>query len=84
MTVTRSQIAAALGRYLDARPERAGDVEALAQALDDGGGPDLASRQTLPLHVTASAAAIDDLGRVLMIRHRKLRRWLLPVRAPGA
>ncbi|MEV1004901.1 NUDIX domain-containing protein [Nonomuraea sp. NPDC050202] len=78
MTVTRSQIAAALGHYLDAHPERAGDVEPLAQALADGGGQDLVSRQTLPLHVTASAAAIDDLGRVLMIRHRTLRRWPLP------
>ncbi|MFD0480487.1 NUDIX domain-containing protein [Nonomuraea thailandensis] len=29
-------------------------------------------------YVTASAAAIDDAGRVLMIRHRTLRRWLLP------
>ncbi|MCP2353331.1 hypothetical protein HD597_000351 [Nonomuraea thailandensis] len=50
MTVTRSQLAAALGRYLDAHPERAGDVDPLAQALaDGGGGQDLASRQTLPL-----------------------------------
>ncbi|MFG1702762.1 NUDIX domain-containing protein [Nonomuraea sp. M3C6] len=76
MTVTREEIAAVLARYLDAHPDRAADVVALAQAFD--ADQDLASRKTLPLHVTASAAAIDDTGRVLMIHHRALERWLLP------
>ncbi|GAA2215112.1 hypothetical protein GCM10009850_105790 [Nonomuraea monospora] len=77
MTVTRQEIAAILGRYLEAHPDRATDVGPLAQALARG-GQDLASRRTLPLHVTASAAAIDDAERVLMIHHRGLNRWLLP------
>ncbi|UBU14270.1 NUDIX hydrolase [Nonomuraea gerenzanensis] len=77
MTVTREEITAVLGRYLAAHPDRAADVELLEQALARG-GQDLASRKTLPLHVTASAAAIDDTDHVLMIHHRALNRWLLP------
>jgi 8-oxo-dGTP pyrophosphatase MutT (NUDIX family) len=76
MTVTREEITAVLGRYLKAHRGRATDVDQLAQAL--GREQDLASRKTLPLHVTASAAAINEAGRVLMIRHRTLNRWLLP------
>ncbi|MGP4104657.1 NUDIX hydrolase [Nonomuraea sp. KM90] len=76
MTVTRDEIAAVLGRYLNAHPDRAADVEPLRQALSRE--QDLASRATTPLHVTASAAAIDDTGNVLMIHHRALKKWLLP------
>ncbi|MEV0968529.1 NUDIX hydrolase [Microtetraspora glauca] len=76
MTVTREEISAVLARYLTAHPDRAVDVAPLAEAL--AGGQDLASRKTFPLHVTASAAGIDVTGRVLMIHHRALDRWLLP------
>lgn len=76
MTVTRREIVAVLTRYLGAHPGRAADAVMLAQALDRE--QDLASRETLPLHVTVSAAAIDGSGRVLMIRPSAQDRWLLP------
>jgi 8-oxo-dGTP pyrophosphatase MutT (NUDIX family) len=76
MTVTNEEIRGVLARYLDTHPDRAPSVARLTHSL--GPGPALASRATFPLHVTASAAAIDGTGRVLMIHHRALDRWLLP------
>ncbi len=32
----------------------------------------------MPGHVTCGAAAINDTGKVLMIRHKAVQRWLLP------
>ncbi|WP_084964152.1 NUDIX hydrolase [Thermoactinospora rubra] len=76
MTVTRDEIHTVLARYLAAHPDRAVGIAQLSEALDRP--QDLASRSTFPLHVTCSAAAIDDRNRVLMIHHRALDRWLLP------
>ncbi|MEV6036057.1 NUDIX hydrolase [Nonomuraea sp. NPDC052116] len=76
MTVTLDEIRGVLARYLDTHPDRAPDVSRLTHALQPG--RDLTSRKTFPLHVTCSAACIDDTGRVLMIHHRALDRWLLP------
>ncbi|GAA1004972.1 hypothetical protein Aple_035630 [Acrocarpospora pleiomorpha] len=77
MTVTREQIRAVLDVYLSHHPDPSADVEPLALALATG-PDDLASRSTFPLHVTASSAAINEDGQILMIRHRALNRWLLP------
>jgi 8-oxo-dGTP pyrophosphatase MutT (NUDIX family) len=63
-------------RYLDRYPAEADELALLVEALESGA--DLASRSTFPLHVTCSAAAIRENGKVLMIRHRGLGRWLLP------
>lgn len=76
MTVTRGEIVAVLTRYLGAHPDRAADAAALAQALDRE--QDLASCETMPLHVSASVAAVDDAGRVLTIHHPSPERRLLP------
>ncbi|MDP9866632.1 MULTISPECIES: NUDIX hydrolase [Streptosporangium] len=76
MTVSRDEIRAVLDRYLAAHPGRVEDVAPLTDAL--AGDHDLTSRKSLPLHVTCSAAAINDAGQVLMIHHRALNRWLLP------
>ena len=76
MAVTREHIALTLGRYLDQHPGERPGLAPLAAVL--GGSTDLSSRSTLPGHVTCSAAVIDDAGRVLMIRHKILGKWLLP------
>ncbi|MFI6819290.1 NUDIX hydrolase [Nonomuraea sp. NPDC050328] len=78
MTVTRDEISRMLELYLTAHPGRLHTATRLLQALDDPSAGDLASRSTFPLHVTASAAARNDRGQVLMIHHRVLDRWLLP------
>jgi 8-oxo-dGTP pyrophosphatase MutT (NUDIX family) len=77
MTVTRQQITATLDRYLDRYPADPAELDPLLAALDDDRA-DLSSRATLPGHVTCGAAVIDDRGRVLMIRHKVLGKWLLP------
>jgi 8-oxo-dGTP pyrophosphatase MutT (NUDIX family) len=76
MTVTGSHIAQTVGRYLDLHPAERPGLAALSAAL--GTGSDLSSRQTLPGHVTCGTAVLDDAGRVLMIRHKALGKWLLP------
>jgi len=76
MTVTRDHIAQTLSQYLDQHPGERARLAELPGALTTGN--DLSCRSTLPVHVTCSAAAIDETGRVLMIRHKFLGEWLLP------
>ncbi|MGI5292664.1 NUDIX hydrolase [Nonomuraea polychroma] len=63
-------------RYLAAHPDQAPGLFRLTEAL--GIECDLVDRRAFPLHVTCSAAVINAAGRVLMIHHRALNRWLLP------
>jgi 8-oxo-dGTP pyrophosphatase MutT (NUDIX family) len=77
MTVTRQQITATIDRYLDLYPADRAELDPLLTALENDCA-DLSSRAALPGHVTCGAAVIDDCGRVLMIRHKVLGKWLLP------
>jgi 8-oxo-dGTP pyrophosphatase MutT (NUDIX family) len=71
-----SQIAAAVRAYLGRRPA---ESATLAPLLDLADGPAaVASRVTLPGHVTCGALLVNADGRVLQIYHRRLERWLLP------
>ncbi|KAB8193807.1 NUDIX domain-containing protein [Nonomuraea phyllanthi] len=76
VTVSREEIGTVLARYLAAAPDRGLDAAPLVSALGLAG--DVASRKTFPLHVTCSAAVVDAVGDVLMVRHRAQRRWRLP------
>ena len=77
MTVTRQQITATIGRYLDHYPGDRAELGPLLMALENDDS-NLSSRAVLPGHVTCGAAVIDDRGRVLMIRHKVVCTWLLP------
>jgi hypothetical protein len=55
MTVTRQQITATIGRYLDRYPADRAELDPLLAAVDDDRA-DLSSRATLPGHVTCGAA----------------------------
>ncbi|MGN9839179.1 NUDIX domain-containing protein [Nonomuraea sp. H19] len=74
--VTRDKVGTALAHYLAAAPDRRFDAVPLLLALCQDG--DVASRNTFPLHVTCSAAVVDAVGDVLMVRHWSQRRWRLP------
>lgn len=76
MTVTNREISATLSRYLVAHPGERGALAPLLSCLT--ANADVSSRQTVPGHVTCSAAVISEAGRVLVIRHNFLDRWLLP------
>lgn len=76
MTVTRDHIVQILDQYLYEHPAERVGLAQLASAM--GADSDLWCRSTQPGHVTCGAAVIDAAGRVLMIRHRVLGKWLLP------
>jgi len=69
-------VLAAVRQYLDVHPEERGRLEPLLD-LAAGTAP-VASRRTVPGHVTCGAIAVGEDRRVLQIRHRSLDRWLLP------
>ncbi|WP_308301654.1 NUDIX hydrolase [Frankia umida] len=69
-------ILAAVRQYLDVHPE---EHDTLAPLLDLATGSEpVASRRTVPGHVTCGAIAVGEDRGVLQIRHRSLDRWLLP------
>ena len=77
MTVTQPEIRYVLSRYLERHPAEVDDMGLLFHALNEGHA--LASRKEFRLgHVTAGAAVVDPEGRVLMIQHKTLGKWLLP------
>lgn len=77
MTITISDIAGTVSRYLDTYPAERPGLEPLLAAAD-AGGEGLLSRAGLPGHVTCSAAVLDGRGRILMVKHRVLDMWLIP------
>lgn len=71
----RTCIHAALQAYLQRHPDEHPRLQALCEHLDGGG--DIVRRSSLPGHVTASGIVWSD-GRVLLVRHPFLGRWLQP------
>ncbi|WP_051271375.1 NUDIX hydrolase [Shimazuella kribbensis] len=53
------------------------NVESL-QPLYESLSPHITSRTNLPGHVTTSAVIVDKNDRVLHIKHKILKKWLLP------
>jgi 8-oxo-dGTP pyrophosphatase MutT (NUDIX family) len=76
MTVTSREISHTLSRYLASQPGEQESVAPLLSSLAEGA--DVTSRAAVPGHVTCGAAVINDTGKVLVIRHKALKRWLLP------
>lgn len=76
MTVTSSEIAECIDRYLGQHPHEHHGLRPLLDLI--GRGADICSRATTPGHVTCGAVVVDHFGQVLMIHHNVLRRWLLP------
>ncbi|MDA8371883.1 MAG: NUDIX domain-containing protein [Nocardiopsaceae bacterium] len=77
MTVTQPEIRYVLSTYLDRYPDEVDHVALLFHALNEGHA--VTSRKEFRVgHVTAGAAVVDPEGRVLMIRHKMLDKWLLP------
>ncbi|GAA4584781.1 hypothetical protein GCM10023194_25570 [Planotetraspora phitsanulokensis] len=73
---SHAEIRDTVARYLARFPEEAEPLARLTEALDGSG--DLASRSTIPPHVTCGAAVVNDRGQVLMLHRRALDPWLLP------
>ncbi|MEO3884573.1 NUDIX domain-containing protein [Nonomuraea sp. B5E05] len=76
MSISQAEIRATIRRYLDIYPEESGNLQVLIRSVENR--PNLWSRKTYPMHITCSAAVVDDLGQVLVIHNLALDRWLLP------
>lgn len=76
MPISNAHIADQIKAYLGRYPDSWERVRPIADLLDSGAN--LTSRGEMVGHVTASAIALDDEGRLLLIHHRSLGRWLQP------
>ncbi|MFC5181241.1 NUDIX hydrolase [Actinomadura harenae] len=77
MTVTTHEIHDTVARYLHRHPDEADHLRPLTDALLTE--RELTSRKEFRGgHVTCGAVVIDDVRRLLLIRHKALGRWLLP------
>jgi 8-oxo-dGTP pyrophosphatase MutT (NUDIX family) len=77
MTITISDMATTVSRYLDTYPAEKAGLEPLLVVLDTG-DDGILSRAGRPGHITCSAAVLDGRGEVLMVKHRVLDMWLIP------
>ncbi|MGW0467957.1 NUDIX hydrolase [Streptomyces sp. NPDC003027] len=76
MPIKPDQIRETLYEYLDAHPDEKWRLSLIGELLD--ADHDVTSRKTFDGHLTAGAILADPAGRVLLIKHRALNRWLLP------
>ncbi|MBF8192748.1 NUDIX domain-containing protein [Nonomuraea sp. K274] len=76
MTISQAEIRRTIERYLKKYPDEWEGLEPLLVTLNARDA--FWSRSTFPIHVTCSAAVVDDTGMILMIKHRALDKWLLP------
>ncbi|MFI7009950.1 NUDIX hydrolase [Streptomyces sp. NPDC050145] len=77
MPITAQHVRETLAAYLDEYPEEKGELSALDDVVDQTGDA-ISSRKSFGGHVTAGAILLRPDGRVLLIEHRALRKWLLP------
>ncbi|TDB80988.1 NUDIX domain-containing protein [Actinomadura sp. KC216] len=77
MSISTDEIRTTTARYLAAHPDETDHLKPFTAALETGA--DLTSRKEFNGgHVTCGAAVIDDRGRLLLVQHKALGRWLLP------
>ncbi|WP_322755763.1 NUDIX hydrolase [Frankia sp. Cas3] len=76
MTVTNEDVTVMVRQYLDVYPDEAHVLRPLLDAATVC--VPVASRTTMPGHVTCGAVVVARDGLVLRIRHAALGRWLLP------
>lgn len=77
MSIGIEEIRSTLARYLDRHPGEIDHLRPLSEALE--AGAELTSRNEFESgHVTCGAVVLDQDGRLLLIQHKALGRWLLP------
>jgi 8-oxo-dGTP pyrophosphatase MutT (NUDIX family) len=76
MPIPAQHISDTVAAYLAVYPDDAGSLAPLTAALTSG--DDLTSRKQFGGHATASAVLLGQDGRVLLVHHRALDRWLAP------
>jgi 8-oxo-dGTP pyrophosphatase MutT (NUDIX family) len=76
MPISGLHVLNTLADYLAAYPDDAASLAPVTAVL--GSRPDVTSRKEFEGHATASAVLLGADGRVLMVHHRALDRWLCP------
>ncbi|BBA97315.1 hypothetical protein RVR_2998 [Actinacidiphila reveromycinica] len=77
MPITARHVRATLTAYLDQHPEDKDSVTGLLDALEDT-AETIASRKEFRGHATAGALLLRPDGRVLLVEHKALGKWLFP------
>ena len=77
MSITAQHIRDTLTAYLDRRPEDQDSLAALIDALETY-AETITSRKEFRGHVTAGALLLRPDGRVLLVEHKALSKWLFP------
>ncbi|MDD1057981.1 NUDIX domain-containing protein [Streptomyces cocklensis] len=77
MPITEQHVRDTLTAYLDQRPLDKDSLSVLSEVLDEAGGH-IVGRGEYRGHVTAGALLLRPDGRVLLIEHLALRKWLFP------
>ncbi|MFG1806200.1 NUDIX hydrolase [Streptomyces sp. NPDC049040] len=77
MTITEQHIRDTLTAYLDQRPEDKDSLSVLLPVLDEVGGH-IVGRGEYRGHVTAGALLLRPDGRILLVEHKALGKWLFP------
>jgi len=75
--ITAQHIRDTLTAYLEQRPEDKDSLAALIEGLEDT-AETIASRKEFRGHVTAGALLLRSDGRVLLVEHKALEKWLFP------
>lgn len=75
--ISNKQVALTVRQHLKNYPSDEREIGPLLSALKADDGP-VATRKRLSGHVTASGYVLDKRGRVLLIRHNALSRFLQP------
>ncbi|MGW0563789.1 NUDIX hydrolase [Streptomyces sp. NPDC003016] len=76
MPIKPGHIRETLDEYLDAHPDEKWRLSPIGELLD--ADHDVTSRKTFDGHATVGVILADPAGRILLIKHRALNRWLLP------
>ncbi|MFI1092719.1 NUDIX hydrolase [Streptomyces sp. NPDC020917] len=77
MPITAQHVRDTLTAYLDQRPEDKDSVSTLLDALENT-AETITSRKEFGGHVTAGALLLRPDGRVLLVEHKALGKWLFP------
>jgi 8-oxo-dGTP pyrophosphatase MutT (NUDIX family) len=76
MPITAGHICRTINSYLDKYGEEKAQLVSTLALLENG--VDLTDRREFRGHITAGAVLIGQDQRILLIRHRALKRWLMP------
>lgn len=77
MTITTQHIRHTLTTYLDRHPEDKDSLSTLTEALETTAGT-ITSRKESQGHATAGALLLRPDGRLLLVEHKALGKWLFP------